>query len=322
MNVLITGGAGYIGSHVNKYLSRKGHNTIVVDDLSFGKEEAVRYGKFFNMDFSDPRVELIFKTYNIDAVVHLAALADVGHSVIHPDVYYLTNVVKTLKLLDMMVHANIKHIVFSSTAAIFGEPVYTPIDEKHPQKPINPYGNSKLVCETILEDYSAAYGIYYTSLRYFNASGCDPEGEIGEAFEPPHHIIPIIMRKILSNKCFHVFGSDYNTKDGTCIRDYVHVWDIADLHDRCLGYIMENGVNLKFNVGNSSGFSNLEIINEIEKVTGQRIEYGFQGRRKGDPAVLIASNKKVCEFFNWKPGFSDISTIITSSWNWEQNRKY
>lgn len=322
MNVLITGGAGYIGSHVNKHLSQKGHNTIVVDDLSFGKPEAVRYGKFFNLDFSDPKVEILMKAYNVEAVIHLAAFADVGHSVLNPDIYYLTNVTKTIRLLDMMVRSGVKYIVFSSTAAIFGEPLYTPIDEMHPKNPINPYGNTKLMCEKILEDYSSAYEINYTCLRYFNASGCDPEGEIGEAFEPPHHIIPIIMRKMLSKKCFHVFGSDYDTKDGTCIRDYVHVMDIADLHERSLGYIRENNVNLKFNVGNNSGFSNLEIIHEIEKITGQKVDYGFQERRKGDPATLIASNKKVCEFFNWQPGYSDISTIITSSWNWEKNRKY
>lgn len=322
MNILITGGAGYVGSHVNKYLSLQGHKTFVVDDLSFGNAQGVKYGKFFNLDFSDDKIETIFKNYNIDGVMHFAAFADVGHSVKHPDIYYEANVTKLIKLLNMMVRANVRNIVFSSTAAIFGEPQYVPIDENHPQIPITPYGKTKLMGEQILKDYSYAYGLNYACLRYFNAAGCDVDSEIGEAFEPPHHILPIIFRNIIDNKTFNIFGNDYPTPDGTCVRDYIHVNDLAEIHMLCLKEIAAKAKNLEFNMGNGSGFSNLEIINNIEKVTNKIINYKFAPRREGDPAILIASNKKVCDYFNWKPQFSDINTIINSAWNWELKRTY
>jgi UDP-glucose 4-epimerase len=322
MNILITGGAGYVGSHANKYLSKKGHNTFVVDDLSFGNVQSVKYGKFFNMDYSDEKIETILKNYSIDGVMHFAAFADVGHSVKHPDIYYDNNVTKLVRLLNMMNNANVKNIVFSSTAAVFGEPEYIPIDENHPKKPITPYGKSKLFGEEIIKDYSKAFGLNYAFLRYFNAAGCDPDSEIGEAFEPPHHIIPIIFQKMLQNSIFNVFGNDYETIDGTCVRDYIHVFDLAHIHMLCIEEISSKNKNLEFNMGNGTGFTNLEIIKKIEELTNKKINYKFASRREGDPAKLIASNNKVCNYFNWKPKYSDIEQVISSAWNWELKRNY
>lgn len=322
MNILITGGAGYIGSHINKYLAKRGHSTFVVDDLSFGKAEAVRYGKFFQCDFADPCLETIFIEHQIDGVMHFAAYADVNHSVEHPDIYYTNNVVKTIRLLDMMVRSKVRNIVFSSTAAIFGEPQYLPVDESHPQLPISPYGQTKLMGEKILADYSAAFGINYAALRYFNAAGCDPDGEIGEAFEPPHHIIPIIFRAIEANKTFEIFGRDYDTPDGTCLRDYIHVWDLAEIHLKCLEEISESNVNLNFNMGNSRGFSNLEILHKIEELTNQKVPFRYTHRRTGDPARLVACNKKVTAYFGWEPKYSSIENIIQTAWAWELKKTY
>ena len=323
MNILITGGAGYIGSHINKLLSKQGHKTFIVDDLSFGNIESVKYGKFYNTDFISDTTRDIFITEAIDVVIHLAALADVNESIIFPNKYYSTNLIKSIKLLDMMLEFNVKKIIFSSTAAIFGNPLYIPIDENHSTIPITPYGKSKLYFENILFDYANIFGLKYCCLRYFNAAGCDPELEIGEAFDPPHHIIPIIFKCLVENKEFKIFGNDYNTNDGTCIRDYVHVQDIAKIHSLCLENLFNiNGCeNLNFNVGSNKGYSILEIIKEIESITNKKLKYVFSERRNGDPATLVASDQLVTSFFKYKYEY-DLIGILQTAWNWELNKMY
>lgn len=323
MKVLITGGAGYIGSHCNRYFAEKGVETVVLDDLSSGHREAVTDGRFVEGDFGDRGLlDKVLGTEKFDGIIHFAAFIDVAESVAEPAKYYENNVVKMKTLLDAAVAHGVKHFVFSSTAAVFGEPEYVPIDEAHPKKPINAYGATKLIGEQMLADYGRAYGLRSCSFRYFNAAGDSADGRIGEAHNPEHHLIPLVLRASLANRAMKVFGTDYDTRDGSCIRDYVHVEDLAEAHYLGLKYIMENDGNHAFNLGSSEGFSVLEILHEAERVTGKPVPHDIADRRPGDPAVLIASNKKAKDVLGWEPKRSEVQTILRDAWNWEQNKKY
>lgn len=323
MKVLITGGAGYIGSHCNRYFAEKGVETVVLDDLSSGHREAVTDGRFVEGDFGDRGLlDKVLGAEKFDGIIHFAAFIDVAESVAEPAKYYENNVVKMKTLLDAAVAHGVKHFVFSSTAAVFGEPEYVPIDEAHPKKPINAYGATKIIGEQMLADYGRAYGLRSCSFRYFNAAGDSADGRIGEAHNPEHHLIPLVLRASLANKAMKVFGTDYDTRDGSCIRDYVHVEDLAEAHYLGLKYIMENDGNHAFNLGSSEGFSVLEILHEAERVTGEPVPHDIADRRPGDPAVLIASNKKAKDVLGWEPKRSEVQTILRDAWNWEQNKKY
>lgn len=323
MKVLITGGAGYIGSHCNRYFAAQGVETVVLDDLSSGHREAVTDGRFVEGDFGDRALlDEVLGEEKFDAVIHFAAFIDVAESVAEPAKYYENNVVKMKTLLDAAVAHGVKHFVFSSTAAVFGEPEYVPIDESHPKKPINAYGATKLMGEQMLADYGRAYGIRSCSFRYFNAAGDSEDGVIGEAHNPEHHLIPLVLRAAISKKNMKVFGTDYDTRDGSCIRDYVHVEDLAEAHYLGLKYIMEHEGAHTFNLGSSEGFSVLEILHEAERVTGESVPHDIADRRPGDPAVLIASNKKAKDILGWEPKRSEVSAILHDAWNWEQNKRY
>lgn len=324
MKILITGGAGYIGSHVNVYLSEKEEiETVVLDDLSDGHQEAVLRGKFIKGSFGDKQLLLrLMREESFDAVMHFAAFASVPDSVKRPARYYENNVANMQILLDACVENNIKYIVFSSSAAVFGEPQYVPIDEKHPKDPINPYGRTKLIGEKMLEDYEKAYGLHYCAFRYFCAAGDSKNGMIGEAHNPETHLIPVMIRAIRTGMPFRVFGTDYNTRDGSCVRDFIHVLDLAEAHYLGLKYIMQRNVSECFNLGSNHGFTVLEMIKELEKVTGKNIPWEAAKRREGDPAVLIASNEKARNVLGWNPIHSNIQEILEDTWNWEKNRRY
>lgn len=318
--ILIAGGAGYIGSHVNKELHKRGYDTVVYDNLIYGHKEAVKWGHFEYGDLRDTnRLEQVFSTYEIEAVFHFAAFAYVGESVEKPSKYYNNNVSATLNLLDVMVRHDVKYFVFSSTCATYGQPEQMPITEDMPQRPINPYGASKLMVERILEDYEHAYGLHSVCLRYFNAAGDDPDGEIGEMHDPETHIIPLVLDAALGKREFiRVFGTDYPTADGSCIRDYIHVLDLADAHIRALEYMKREQVSNRFNLGTGNGTSVLEVIEMAKNVTGRGIKVVYDARRAGDPAELIGSNVKVREALGWIPRCSDIETILQDAWSWHQ----
>ncbi len=318
--ILIVGGAGYIGSHVNKFVTIKGYDTIVLDNLSKGHREFVKWGEFIQGDLGNTKLlERIFEEYGVDTVMHFAAFTDVGESMKDPHLYYNNNVKNTLNLLNAMIDAGVPNFVFSSTAAVYGNPLELPIDEEHPLDPINPYGRSKLMVERILMDYSDSYDFNYVSLRYFNAGGADPDGEIGEWHEPETHFIPKVL-EVAAGKRSHVdiYGTDYPTRDGTCIRDYIHVMDIADAHWRALEYL-ENGESNVFNLGNGDGFSVLEIIETCMEVTGKTIKVREGERRPGDPPKLISDSKKAYKFLGWKPKFDELRDIIETAWDWQKN---
>lgn len=316
--VLIVGGAGYVGSHVNKVLYKLGYRTICLDNLVYGHSKFVKNGIFIPCDLSDlTELELVFKSYNIDAVMHFAAFAYVGESVKKPDKYYTNNVSNTLNLLNTMLKFNIKKFIFSSTCAIYGNPEYIPIDENHPKKPINPYGKSKLMIEEILEDYAKAYDFNYVSLRYFNVAGADFDAEIGEKHIPETHIIPLLLDVALGKReYFTIFGNTYETKDGTCIRDYIHVLDLAEAHVRAYEWLNKNKKSEFFNLGTGKGYTVLEIINTIGKITENKIGYRIGNSREGDPPILIASNKKAQEILEFSCKYSDIEDIVNSAYRW------
>jgi len=323
MKVLVTGGAGYIGSHANRFLARQGVETVVLDDLSNGHREAVTDGRLVVGDMGDRALlDDLMTAEKFDAIMDFAAFIEVGESVENPAKYYENNVVKLKTLLDAAVAHDIRYFVFSSTAAVFGEPRYVPIDEDHPREPINPYGMTKRVGEAMLADYGRAYGLVSCAFRYFNAAGDSPDGIIGEAHEPESHLIPRVLRAAKNGVAMKVFGTDYDTRDGSCVRDYVHVEDLAEAHYLGLRYIMERNGSEQFNLGSSEGFTVLELIKEAERVTGGKIPYELAERRPGDPATLIAANKKAREILGWEPKRSNLGTILKDAWNWERNRKY
>lgn len=322
-NILVIGGAGYIGSHMVRMLAKQGYNPVVFDNLSKGHREAVANYPFELGDLGDKaRLTEVFKKYGIEAVMHFAAFAEVGESVKEPSKYYHNNVAKVLDLLDALVENDIKYFVFSSTAATFGEPIRPKIDESHPQNPINPYGNTKLMVEKILADFDTAYGLKATALRYFNASGADDSGEIGESHNPETHLIPIVLQAAAGKRVsIKMFGTDYPTPDGTCVRDYVHVNDLARAHILALEKMFKDNVSERFNLGSGNGFSVAEIVKEAKRITGIDFTVEKAPRRDGDPAVLVADSAKAERILGWKPQYN-LTRIIETAWNWEQHRKY
>ncbi|MDF2672940.1 MAG: galE [Clostridiales bacterium] len=321
MNVLVTGGAGYIGSHTVKMLKETGKNVIAYDNLTKGHREAVKCDVFVKGDiFDDELLINTIKKYNIDSVVHFAAYSLVGESMEKPCLYYHNNVQGTLNLLDVMLRCNVKKLVFSSTAAVYGEPEAVPITEDFMKNPTNVYGRTKLIMENVMKDYSNAYGLKYTALRYFNACGADEEGNIGEDHSPETHLIPIVLQACLGiREGIKIFGDDYPTEDGTCIRDYIHVNDLARAHILALEGMHEGHASNAYNLGVGNGFSVKEIVKAAEKVTGITINKETVQRRSGDPAILIASSDKIRGSLGWEPKYVDIKAIISTAWNWHKN---
>lgn len=323
MNVLITGGAGYIGSHVNRLLAEKGIHTIVLDDLSDGHQEAVTHGTFIKGDCGNAvLLNQIMAVYPISAVMHFAAFASVPDSVARPSRYYHNNVTNMQTLLNACVAHGVGHFVFSSSAAVFGEPRQVPMDEEHVKEPINPYGTTKLIGEKMLMDYQRAYGLRYCAFRYFCAAGNSKDSCIGESHNPETHLIPVMIKAAREGKPFQVFGDDYDTRDGSCIRDFVHVLDLAEAHWLGLLYIMDHDTSDCFNLGSGSGFTVLEMVRALEDVTGKPTPYTVSARREGDPAVLVASNEKAKRLLLWEPKHSELHTILRDAWHWENNRRY
>jgi len=320
MKILVVGGAGYIGSHMVKMLSLAGHHVVTLDNLSNGYRDAVKYGDFVEGDIADSvLLDKLFAENQFDGVMHFASYIQVGESVEKPSMYYRNNVTNTQVLLDAMVEHDIKSFIFSSTAATFGEPEYTPIDEKHPQAPINPYGHSKLMVEQILADFDHAYGLKSVSLRYFNAAGADPDGELGERHIPETHLIPLVLQAASGRReSITVFGDDYDTPDGTCIRDYIHINDLCSAHLLALEYLVNGGETKAYNMGNGEGYSIKELIDVAKSVTGNDFTVVMGERRDGDPARLVADSKLLQSELSWKPEYPDLETIIRHAWEWEK----
>jgi len=319
MNILVVGGAGYIGSHMVKKLALAGNDVVTLDNLSYGYRDAVKYGEFVEGDLGDrTTLDDLFSSRGIDAVMHFAGFIQVGESVQKPSMYYHNNVTNTLTLLDAMLQHEVNNFIFSSTAAIFGEPDYTPIDEKHNKQPINPYGHSKLMIEQVLDDYDAAYGLRSTCLRYFNAAGADPDGELGERHVPETHLIPLILQAASGRReDIKVFGDDYPTDDGTCVRDYIHINDLCDAHSLALDDMIANDQSARFNLGNGKGFSVRQVIDVAKQVSGTDFKVSIEPRRAGDPAVLVADSTLARQTLNWQPQHDDLRDIVSTAWNWE-----
>lgn len=319
MNVLVVGGAGYIGSHAVRYLSQRGHNVFVYDNLSRGHRESVPSDRLIVGEVADRRALVsAMKDHQIDAVMHFAAFALVNESVNDPSIYYRNNVIAALELLDAMREANVMKIVFSSTTATYGEPELIPIPETTPQQPINPYGFTKLVIEKALADYAAAYGLAYAALRYFNAAGADPSGEIGEDHDPESHIIPLVLQVALGQReKITIYGDDYPTPDGTCVRDYIHVLDLADAHLRALDRL-EPGKGICLNLGTGRGTSVREIVEACREVTGHPIPEVMGMRRAGDPPELVADSRRAQAELGWTPQYQDVRSIVETAWNWHR----
>ena len=325
MKILVTGGAGYIGSHVVKLLAKKGFEVYVYDNLSTGKREAVKYGKLIVGDLADKeKLKEVFKEIKPEAVIHFAASIEVAESVKRPLKYYRNNVVNTLNLLETMLEHGVDKFIFSSTAAVYGIPEEIPIKEDAPLNPINPYGSSKATVERILRDLSLAEPNFrYTSLRYFNVAGADPEGELGFAYPNPTHLI-IRAVKTAKGEYPHleIYGTDYPTPDGTAIRDYIHVMDLAHAHILALEYLLQGAPSDVFNVGYGRGYSVKEVVDTVKRVTGKDFKVIEAPRRPGDPPALVADSTKIRSKLNWKPQFDDLEFIVRTAWQWELNRKY
>lgn len=322
MKVLVVGGAGYIGSHMVKMLLNANHQVITLDNLSSGHRDAVLGGVFVEGDLADNDcLYRVFEEHKPDAVMHFASFIQVGESVRKPDIYYKNNVTNTLNLLDTMLKFDVKKFIFSSTAAVFGEPDYVPIDEAHPNRPLNPYGRSKLMIEQVLADYAKAFDLRSVCLRYFNAAGADPEGQLGERHDPETHLIPLILQAASGRReNIQVFGRDYDTPDGTCIRDYIHIVDLCSAHLAALDYLVSGGESDRFNLGNGSGFSVQEVLDAVQKVSGKTVKVIDGPRREGDPARLVADSKRARSLLGWQPIFSDLDSIIQHAWRWEQSQ--
>ena len=319
-NILVTGGAGYIGSHTCKALARAGYMPITYDNLVHGHLWAVKWGPLEVGDLSNRRrLDAVIEKYNPEAVIHFAAYAYVGESIDNPGKYYRNNIGGTLNILDAMKDHEIFNIVFSSTCSTYGIPKTLPIPEDHPQNPINPYGSSKLMVERILKDFAYAHGIRYVSLRYFNAAGADPDAQIGEDHDPETHLIPLVLDVALGKRNnIKIFGTDYETPDGTCIRDYIHVTDLAEAHLLALDYLRNNEKSNVFNLGNGNGFSVREVIETAEKITQKQIEALDWARRPGDPPVLVGSSDKAKKVLGWAPVYNDLESIIKTAWQWHR----
>jgi UDP-arabinose 4-epimerase len=322
MKILVTGGAGFIGSHACKGLAANGFEPIVYDNLSRGNRWAVKFGPLEVGDLGDTvRLQAVLEKYRPQALMHFAAFAYVGESVANPLLYFRNNIGETTSLLQAIVDFQPMPVVFSSTCATYGVPDVIPIPEGHPQRPINPYGYSKLVVERLLADLDIAHNLRSVSLRYFNAAGADPDGEIGEAHDPEPHLIPLVLAAARDGTSVKVFGDDYDTADGTCIRDYIHVFDIADAHVRALKYLIEGGKSCALNLANERGYSVREVIATAERVTGKPIRVEIAPRRPGDPAVLVGSSERARDLLGWKPARSELVVQVQDAWNWMIKQK-
>jgi UDP-glucose 4-epimerase len=313
MKIFIIGGAGYIGSHMVKIAHLAGHSVVTIDNLSTGHRDAVLHGEFENCDLlNSKKLDSLFKKYKPDAVMHFGAFSLVGESMTEPNKYYQNNVIGTLNLLNVMIENNCMKFVFSSSASVYGDPEYIPIDERHPKKPINPYGKSKLMVEEILKDFDAAYGLKFVSFRYFNAAGHDPDGELSERHDPETHLLPNIVKAArVKNESVSIFGVENDTKDGTCIRDYIHVNDIADAHLLGLNYLnKDKQQSTVFNLGNGKGFSVREVIDKVKDITKKNFKVIEKDGRKGDPSVLVADDTKARKLLKFKPKFKSLEEII------------
>ncbi len=316
--ILVTGGAGYIGSHTVKELVKRGYDVTVLDNLSNGNMTSLDGVKYIEGDIGDyDKVKKLLQSEEIDAVINFAALAYVGESVTNPRKYYDNNVVKGKAFLDAVVDSGVKKIVFSSSCATYGIPEKVPISEDEKQRPVNPYGWTKLIFEQMMKDYDEAYGLRYISLRYFNAAGADADGSIGEMHDPETHVIPILLQNALGLRDgFSVFGTDYETRDGSCVRDYVHVADLADAHIRAIEYLFKKEKSDCFNLGTGEGITVLELVDAVQRVTGRELNVSMEGRRPGDPGILVADNTKAKSVLGWIPVHSSIENIIRTAWNW------
>lgn len=322
MKILVVGGAGYIGSHMVKTLFDAGHDVVTLDNLVAGHQDAVLAGTFILGDIADRALlDHLFTLHQFDGVMHFASHIQVGESVRDPSKYYRNNVSNTQNLLDAMVAHNVLRFIFSSTAAIFGEPQYTPIDEAHPALPINPYGRSKLMVEQMLADYDRGYGLKSVCLRYFNAAGAHPDGLLGERHDPETHLIPLILQAASGRRAaISVFGRDYPTADRTCIRDYIHIMDLCQAHLLALMQLVQRGVSAAYNLGNGNGFSVQQVIDAAHEVTQREIKIIDAPRREGDPAVLVADSALARNKLGWMPRYAEIDTIIQHAWNWERKQ--
>ena len=320
MKVLVTGGAGYIGSHTVRELLKSGYEVVVFDNFSTGRKELLVGGELIEGDLMDKdSIKKALKRGNIGAVLHFASLIQVGESYTDPRKYYTHNLVSSMNLLDAMLKAKVKAFIFSSSAAVYGVPLQVPIPENHPLNPVNPYGQTKVFVEKILGDYLRAYGLKYISLRYFNAAGADPDGLLGEMHEPETHLIPNLLLFLLGEKKgFDLYGTDFPTEDGTAVRDYIHVTDLARAHVLALQRLLESSRSEFINLGTNTGYSVLEIIKKTEAITGKKVLYKERPKRKGDVPVLLASNEKAEKILGWTLSHSDIETIIQTAWNWHQ----
>lgn len=320
--VLVTGGAGYIGSHACKALAKAGYLPVTLDSLVYGHEWAVKWGPLVKADLADPAaLSDAFGTYRPAAVLHFAAFAYVGESVTAPGKYYRNNVAGTLNLLDAMLRHDCHHLVFSSTCATYGIPTTVPIAEDQEQRPINPYGWSKLMIEQVLRDYGRAHGLRSCALRYFNAAGADPQGEIGEDHSPETHLIPLAVEAALGRRpCVEIYGTDYPTADGTAIRDYIHVSDLAEVHERALDALLAGARSSFLNVGTGHGHSVREVLDAVRQVAGRDVPVKNSPRREGDPPVLVADPSRACDALGWRPRFTDIGSIVATAFRWHESR--
>jgi len=320
MKILVCGGAGYIGSHTVKSLLREGFEVVIFDNFSSGKEELVIGGEVIRGDLDDKEpIREVFKARKIEAVLHFASLIQVGESYLNPQRYYTHNLSTSLNLFEAMLEADVKKIIFSSSAAVYGAPQEIPITESHPLNPINPYGHTKLFVERILQDYEKAYGMRFISLRYFNAAGADPDAELGELHDPETHLIPNILQFLLGKKdSFQVYGTDFPTPDGTAIRDYIHVTDLADAHVLALRKLLTSGESDAINLGASRGFSVLEVVKKVEEMTGLRVSFRAKPKRLGDVPVLLASKVKAEQRLGWRLRYSGLETIVETAWRWHK----
>jgi UDP-glucose-4-epimerase GalE len=322
MQILVTGGAGYIGSHTAKLLAASGHEPVVFDDFSQGHDWAIKWGPLERGTLDDrDRLREVFSRYHIGAVVHFAASALVGESMSHPMKYFRNNTVGTLNLLDAMRHAGIGTIVFSSTCATYGDPIHVPIDETHPQTPVNPYGESKLMVEKILRWYGEAYDLKWIALRYFNAAGADPDGVIGEDHDPETHLVPLVIGAALATRPpVKVFGTDYPTPDGSAIRDYVHVMDLADAHLRALERLGTGAASQPINLGTGRGHSVREVIDAVGRVGARTVPFELAARRAGDPPELVAAPARAREVLDWSCRYAELEVIVEHAWKWHASR--
>jgi UDP-glucose 4-epimerase len=322
MNILVAGGAGYIGSHTVQELILDGYDVTVFDNFSTGKREFLTGGPIIEGDLMDKKsVEEAFDKNEIDAVLHFASLIEVGESYVHPNKYYTHNLISSLNLLDVMLKKSVKKFIFSSSAAVYGNPETSPISEDHPLRPINPYGQTKYFVEKILEDYDRAHDLKFISLRYFNASGADPQSQRGEAHNPETHLIPNILLFLLNKQdSFFLYGTDFPTPDGSAVRDYIHVKDLARAHVLALNRLFTKPKSEFINLGTNKGYSVLEILAKAEQITGKTVGYTISPRRLGDPPVLLASKDKAERLLGWTLEYSDIETIIRTAWNWHSKQ--